>query len=161
MNTYQDNVEKYHTALLTLKKDLNRLSVLRLVTFVASVTIITVLANERLGSLLFVVVPLCVFCFGFLVKRYNQVADLEQHTASLKEINEQEILKLKNKLSGLPTGQGFLDRDHPYAGDLDIFGAQSLFQLLNRTTTESGNVRLAAWLSEPASKEIILATTSY
>jgi hypothetical protein len=39
---------------------------------------------------------------------------------------------------------------------LDVFGPHSLFQLINRTTTESGSVCLAEWLSEPAPKEVIL-----
>jgi hypothetical protein len=40
--------------------------------------------------------------------------------------------------------------DHPYAGDLDLFGRASLFELLNTTRTESGELTLADWLREPA-----------
>ena len=101
-------------------------------------------------------VPLCVLGFGLLIKRHNQVVYLKRHTTFLKEINEFEVFKLENKLSDFPTGQTFINRDHPYVSDLDIFGPHSLFQLLNRTTTESGNLCLAEWLSESASKDVIL-----
>lgn len=74
----------------------------------------------------------------------------------LKEINENELLKLENKLSSFPTGQSHLNGDHAYHTDLDVFGAHSLFQLLNSTTTESGSLCLAKWLSESATKEVIL-----
>jgi hypothetical protein len=46
-------------------------------------------------------------------------------------------------------GAAFLD-GHPYAGDLDLFGAASLFALLNTTRTEIGELTLADWLRAPA-----------
>jgi hypothetical protein len=46
-------------------------------------------------------------------------------------------------------GSSFLV-DHPYAGDLDLFGPASLFELLNTTRTEIGEVTLADWLRAPA-----------
>lgn len=156
MNTYQSNIQKYKTTILKLDKVSNRLSALRLVAFVFSAIIIIILANERLVTLLLIVVPLCVLGFGLLIKRHNQVDHLKRYTTFLKEINEYEVLKLENKLSGFPTGQTFINRDHPYVSDLDIFGPHSLFQLINRATTESGHVLLAEWLSAPAAKDVIL-----
>ena len=47
-------------------------------------------------------------------------------------------------------GSSFHSDDHPYALDLDIFGKNSLFQLLNDTRTPFGEQTLARWLSEPA-----------
>ena len=156
MNIYQSNIQKYKTTIFKLAKVLNRLSILRLVVFVFSAIIIIILANERLVTLIWLAVPLCVLGFGLLIKRHNQVVYLKRHTTFLKEINEFEVFKLENKLSDFPTGQTFINRDHPYVSDLDIFGTHSLFQLLNRTTTESGNLCLAEWLSESASKDVIL-----
>jgi hypothetical protein len=40
--------------------------------------------------------------------------------------------------------------DHPYADDLDLFGRASLFELLNTTRTEIGELTLADWLRGPA-----------
>ena len=39
---------------------------------------------------------------------------------------------------------------HPYARDLDLFGPASLFELLNTTRTEIGELTLADWLRAPA-----------
>jgi hypothetical protein len=39
---------------------------------------------------------------------------------------------------------------HPYARDLDVFGPASLFELLNTTRTEIGELTLADWLRAPA-----------
>jgi hypothetical protein len=46
-------------------------------------------------------------------------------------------------------GAAFLG-GHAYAGDLDLFGAASLFALLNTTRTEIGELTLADWLRVPA-----------
>ena len=37
----------------------------------------------------------------------------------------------------------FYNEDHPYSSDLDLFGNGSLFQLLNRTSTNQGRSALA------------------
>ena len=49
------------------------------------------------------------------------------------------------------TGERFRDSRHPYADDLDVFGAGSLFQLISGARTPMGEARLAAWLSSAAS----------
>jgi len=49
-----------------------------------------------------------------------------------------------------PDGAEFLDPLHHYAGDLDIFGAGSLFQLLGSPVTPAGASRLAQWLAPTA-----------
>ena len=48
------------------------------------------------------------------------------------------------------TGERFSDMSHPYAGDLDVFGRGSLFQLISGARTPMGEERLAAWLSSAA-----------
>lgn len=156
MKVYQDNVLKYKAEIIRLDNSLRRLSTLRLVVFVFSVIILVFLANERLVGSMLIVAPLCVFAFGLLVRRYNNVDNLKKDTTFLKEINEREVLRLENKLSEFPTGQTYVNGEHPYVSDLDIFGQHSLFQLINRTTTGSGEALLAEWLSTPAAKDIIL-----
>jgi hypothetical protein len=50
-----------------------------------------------------------------------------------------------------------LSDEHPYAGDLDLFGPQSLFALLNMGRTSSGQATLAAWLLAGAARDEVLA----
>jgi hypothetical protein len=50
-----------------------------------------------------------------------------------------------------------LSDDHPYAGDLDLFGPQSLFALLNMGRTSSGQATLAAWLLAGAGRDEVVA----
>ena len=48
------------------------------------------------------------------------------------------------------TGERFIDPDHPYAVDLDLFGKHSLFQFLSTCRTRGGENLLAQWLLAPA-----------
>ena len=85
-----------------------------------------------------------------LSQHHNKIAYLRKHTSFLKRINESEILREKCNLEEFDTGHKFINQNHPYTSDLDIFGQHSIFQLVNRTTTESGMILLSEWLSEPA-----------
>ncbi|WP_044964274.1 MutS family DNA mismatch repair protein [Sorangium cellulosum] len=54
-------------------------------------------------------------------------------------------------------GDRFAAPDHDYAGDLDVFGQASLFQLLNVAQTGEGEATLAAFLAEPAPATAVAA----
>jgi hypothetical protein len=47
-------------------------------------------------------------------------------------------------------GSDFADDHHPYAGDFDLFGRASLFELISIAVTSAGRSRLASWLKEPS-----------
>jgi hypothetical protein len=54
-------------------------------------------------------------------------------------------------------GSRFRDDTHPYAGDLDLFGPGSLFELLCTARTRTGEDTLADWLRQAASPEEVRA----
>jgi hypothetical protein len=55
------------------------------------------------------------------------------------------------------TGARFADPHHPYAGDLDVFGEGSLYELLCEARTSMGEATLAAWLLAPSQPEAVRA----
>lgn len=155
MKIYSDNIKMYDAKLLELSKLLNRISFLRLFIFVITCIILIYLFSSNLLTPILIVFPLLIVCFGAAVKYHNKTAFLKKHTAFLKGINESEILRDKCNLEEFDTGHQFINQNHPYTSDLDIFGQHSIFQLVNRTTTESGMLLLSEWLSEPAPKNEI------
>jgi hypothetical protein len=155
MKSYQKNIEKYNIEILRLSKLLNRLSLFRLLVFVISIICLIILFRLNLNIPAFIVLPISIIGFGFVIKYHDKIAYLKLHTSFLKIINESEIQREKCNLEGLDTGQKFIDQNHPYTSDLDIFGQHSLFQLVNRATTESGMILLSKWLSEAASNSEI------
>ena len=155
MEIYSDNIKAYDVKLLVLSKVLKRISFLRLFIFVLSGIIFIYLISTKSFTLFFIALPISMICFGFVLNQHSRIAYLRKHSSFLKKINESEILREKCDLKSFDTGDKFINHNHPYTSDLDIFGQHSIFQLLNRTTTESGMILLSEWLSEPAANDEI------
>lgn len=78
-----------------------------------------------------------------------------EHTYHLTTINESEIRALQHDYFQFNDGKEFIPKEHFYANDLDIFGHASLYQYINRTSSEMGNRRLADWLLNPSDMDTI------
>jgi hypothetical protein len=64
---------------------------------------------------------------------------------------ERGLDRLEDRWHGTgDTGSRFLDENHPNALDLDLFGRDSMYQLLCTARTRSGEELLASWLLSPA-----------
>jgi hypothetical protein len=71
---------------------------------------------------------------------------------------ERGLARMEDRWSGTgESGERFLDPLHPYARDLDVFGAGSLFELLCTARTRAGEQTLAAWLLAGAAVETLEA----
>ncbi|MCE7040864.1 MutS-related protein [Dyadobacter sp. CY312] len=156
MHIFQNKIEKYGSELAKLGSVLSKLSLIRLIVFILSFGLVVFLANKRFVVPVLLLIPLFLLGFTWLIKYFQKLSFQKKHIEFLKQINENELLRQQNKFSGFPTGERFIDRNHDYASDFDIFGSHSLFQLINRSTTESADQLLARWLSEPAPETVIL-----
>ena len=68
------------------------------------------------------------------------------------------LARIEDRWEGLgPEGLAFLPEDHPYAADLDLFGAGSIFQLLSTARLGGGERMLANWLLSAASPDQVRA----
>ena len=73
-------------------------------------------------------------------------------------VYEDGVARLEDRWAGRGvSGERFLDRSHPYARDLDLFGDGSLFQLLCTARTPIGERALARWLCGAAAPSEITA----
>jgi len=150
MEIYRDNIKMHNAKLHDLDEQLKGMSLLRLFIFVISSGILIFLFSFNLTTPVLIVLPLSIVFFGLAITKHNKIAFLKKHTAFLKNINESEILREECNLNEFDTGDKFSNQKNPYTSDLDIFGQHSIFQMVNRTTTESGKILLSEWLSEPA-----------
>ncbi|HZS37152.1 MAG TPA: DNA mismatch repair protein MutS [Polyangia bacterium] len=77
------------------------------------------------------------------------------------ELYQRALERLDGKWAGRAPpelrGDRFADPAHPYARDLDLFGAGSLFELLCTARTRGGEQKLADWLRAPAAPDVIRA----
>jgi hypothetical protein len=97
---------------------------------------------------------------GFLALAPTQqrVTDQRRRCERAADLYRQGLARLDDRWSGKGTsGERFLNRSHPYAEDLDLFGTGSLFELLSTARTRVGEETLADWLLHPASPEVVRA----
>jgi hypothetical protein len=89
--------------------------------------------------------------FVALMVRHDRVLRARARARRAVAFHEAALARLDGRFAGLGTpGDRFLDPEHPYAADLDLFGAGSLFELLCAARTYPGEERLAAWLLSPS-----------
>ncbi|TXD82889.1 DNA mismatch repair protein MutS [Subsaximicrobium wynnwilliamsii] len=150
MKIYRDNIKLNAAKLVRLSKLLNRYSWLRLFFFIISTAILISLFIFNLITAIFIAFPILILGFALVIKHHDKIAYLKKQTSFLKTINESEILREECDLEAFDPGDEFINQNHPYSADLDVFGQHSIFQLVNRTTTESGAMLLSEWLSDPA-----------
>ena len=92
--------------------------------------------------------------FVVLVIVHNKVKGKISKIEALLEVNKKYIKRLDGTwIEFEDAGLEFLDNEHLYANDLDIFGNYSLFKLLNLSNTETGRKLFSKALLYP-SKEI-------
>lgn len=77
-------------------------------------------------------------------KLQKQINFLENKGKCLNE----EIMYLDGDFSAFDNGGEFLDPEHPFSYDLDVFGDHSFFHRINRTISGVGKEQLAQNLSE-------------
>lgn len=112
------------------------------------------------GRHLFSPWALMLFALGFaaLMVRHEKVVARLGRVKRRVAFYEQGMARLEDRWMGKGTaGTRFLDPKHPYAIDLDLFGAGSLFELLCTARTSAGEACLASWLLAPADPEVIRA----
>ncbi|MGD2217638.1 MAG: hypothetical protein PVJ64_12860 [Gemmatimonadales bacterium] len=100
-----------------------------------------------------------VFLVGFvvLVIHDNGLKRRISRYDELVKINDEGRSRLARDWKGLPDSNEIrADPDHPFAGDLDLFGHASLFSLLGTVATPLGRDLLRRWLLEPAGREAIV-----
>lgn len=91
-----------------------------------------------------------IVLFAIVIKKHQKAVYERSLYRARAAINQEEIERLDLKFARQETGDAFASKNHQYANDLDIFGAHSLFRLLNRAHTLAGMKTLADWLLHPA-----------
>lgn len=152
---FQVRMENFNRQIDELKSKFNAFSFYRIATFVVFLTGSILCIKSGQLFLLFILAILFILIFGLLVNHHNRISKKKKISQLLSEINEEEIQRLNHDFNDIYDGREFAEEPHPYAVDLDIFGRNSLFQLINRTGTSEGKLLLKSWLTQASSKEII------
>jgi len=145
---YIEAAEKF--SLLEAKEDrhLLYLSVARFLSFTGGlVTIWFVFSISKIAA--YLLIPALIIIFFWLLKLYSDHTRKKEILGNLAKINRDEAVALSGDYSHFESGDAYINADHSFSFDVDLFGKSSLFQFLNRTVTGHGREILAGWLSDP------------
>lgn len=154
--TFQNRKDTFQNLADNFQKQYNQWAIFRAILFLATVVISYVIYQFWGGNYVIPVVIIGISIFLASVSKHLKIKYLRDKNKALSMLNEDEIKRLDNIFTRTETGEQFAETNHFYSSDLDIFGKQSVFKLLNRTHTYTGADMLAEWLKFPAEKSEIL-----
>lgn len=153
LKTYEDLIEEQN-------KSIKLIQYLRLLTFIVgvSVTIYTFSIKSYLVSIGVFISSLIIFIY--LIGKHNKEFKNRSYSIALKEINEKSLKRMNGQWKTFEDdGTEFKDKQHAYSDDLDIFGANSLFQWINSSKTFMGRQILKNRLIHPLTNSIDVKRT--
>lgn len=151
---YQRLKENYDQQLQALNEKENKVALSRGLIFAAAFLLLIFCSQSSTVSGYWLLLPLVVFIglvlfHGRLLDRIREMKHAAKHY-------HDGLNRINDDWSGTgSTGEQFVNSEHPYSSDLDLFGTGSLFQLISQARTEFGEETLANWLSAPSDAETI------
>lgn len=156
-NWYTQRIDETSRQLSQTKAQINRISLLRVLLFVAGFA--GLILFYRSGTWAIVLTVCCTFLpFFILVKVHNRLYFHKEQLETQLKLNQDELKGLEGDYSAFEEGKEFIDAGHPYSYDLDLFGRKSLFQALGRTCTHIGKQTLAAWMQHHLTEKTAIET---
>ena len=152
---YTSNIQNWNTELAILKKTKSRIAWARLGVMMLLIAALYVLYPISLLYTGIAALALITVFIRLVILAANNKTAID-NANRIVAINQQEIEIAAGHYTHLPTGDGLASPVHDYANDLDIFGRASLFQYINRTTSEPAQDKLVSWLLHPTDTKAIV-----
>lgn len=150
---YSTRVEERNREAAVQFEKFRRVGVVRLL-FVALLLVLLVTALLKLTTFWWLLIP----ALGFIALSpvQQRIAERRRRCERAATFYQSGIARIDDDWAGKgASGSRFVNPDHPYAEDLDIFGHGSLFELLSIARTRVGEETLARWLLAPAKLETV------
>ncbi|CAL2090972.1 MutS-related protein, family 1 [Tenacibaculum sp. 190524A02b] len=143
---YSEQLDKLKQQLTEVNKKISTVRLLRFIVFISLVIGIYYTFNQAYIPVIIGVIGIVVF--SFLVVKHQTLKEKRKIIKHKISINQTEINVSKGDFSNLPNGAEFIDSQHFYSYDIDLFGENSFFQYINRTITSNGKKLLAKIVSD-------------
>jgi DNA mismatch repair ATPase MutS len=146
---YAERLDQLKQQIMQARGRLQLLSVIRLVCFVGMLVCSWQYIAKNFPPIWLLPFGGLLAVFVFALAKYQKVKDHLQLLQTLQALNEKEQHLLATNESRFDGGNDFVDEQHPFSSDLDVFGPASLYQHINRTGTLMGRKELADSLQAP------------
>ncbi|MCI9303319.1 MAG: DNA mismatch repair protein MutS [Clostridium sp.] len=144
LSYYKNNIEKINEQLKSLEKKLIAFSIIRFIIVILGLIAMYYYYKQDSIEGLGVSFLCALFVFLIIVFFHSERINLKKRLLTMLEYYEKGIKRLDNTWKEFSDiGEEFIDKNHSFSSDLDIFGKKSLFQWINLTRTKFGRKKLA------------------
>lgn len=152
---YKHQISIYAALLKNLKRKRRNFGWLRLFIVIAIVFFIYYMFfNSAVYVWILVAAGMAVFLYVISADTDNN--DKIAETERMLTINNNELSVLHGNYYDSEDGLYFLPDEHPYAADIDLFGKASIYQYMNRCTSEQSKKLFASLLLTASEKKTII-----
>ena len=155
---YTDKVAALTAEIVELKCHNTTFVLAELAAFVAMLASLVAYTLTSIG-VLFIILAVISFAVYYFIRQVDAGKNYKADECErLLKVYENERSYLNGDFSCFDAGEKYIDPRHPFTFDMDIFGAESLFNRMNRTVTTGGSDYLATVLSQteaPSAESIV------
>ena len=143
---YQQEQNAYAQKIALISNRINIFSRIRISWFLLGVVAIYFASTTTflwIGSLFFIF----LIVFIFIAVKHGRLIEQKKEAAVFLNLYSDELLALNGDFTSFNDGQEYTDNQHPYSSDLDLYGKESIFQMLNRSFSDAGKYFLGSVLN--------------
>lgn len=144
---YENNMKKNSQESIALSVKVNIVGWSRLLVIVLCALVDYFLYRQNnIGAIIVVTIFFIVFFIG-LVIYHNNIFEYKERLDLLVKINEKGLKRISGQFKEFKdNGLEYLEENHSFINDLDVFGHNSIFQYINSTVTKGGREELVRLL---------------
>jgi len=146
---YKGKIDELEKEIKTLKEKIKILSVIRLIIFL--VTIILAYLSYKNQNMILMISEISIGMVIFLIVAYihNENINLKKEKEEYLYVNKKGLSRIDGSFKDFikDKGEEFINDNHGFTNDLDVFGRNSIFQMINSTKTIFGRKVLSDTLS--------------
>ncbi len=144
---FEEYLQQSEQHVKKLKSRLTVLSALRLLAFLIACSALYFFWNQ--GWIALLLFAFSAAAFLFLIRIYADCKELLKREKTFIDLCAEQIESLRGNWKSRPAGESFINANHPYASDLNIFGKHSLFQYMNYSQSVGASGIVAGSLLNP------------
>jgi DNA mismatch repair ATPase MutS len=144
---YKGLIEDLDIRIRKLGRSDNYFTIARLLGFIFF--LLSLIMAITLGSVLWIILTLAtLWGFILILLRHFRLLEKKREFETKRNMYNNEVNVLNLKGNEYYNGIDFIDPDHDFTSDMDVFGDHSVFGYVNRCATGVGNLQFSLLLSE-------------
>lgn len=145
---YKDNIERALKKSTDLENKIKIIGWNRLIVVILGALLDYYLYTQNKINLIFITTIFFIGIFLVLVYYHNAMLENKKRLDLIVDINKKGLKRISGEFKSFAdNGEEYLNDEHSFINDLDVFGNNSIFQYINTTATKGGRKTLVQLLN--------------